>query len=876
MDDEKGRDIPITGDDADEADAQQEAADAADDAKELAQVQAGFIVPDTDINAQELQDAVNNVSTTDPGLRKVFRNLQKLAQTVAQFENAPAELLAPVRRLTRGLGGARRDPVTGRPFAGRAGKSRRTISRSQFRNLSKKMDTQEEYLEPDEDDAEDVQDDSGEATAEPYPEAPPPRHLTEAQPTAQMAADMPKRRVTPKPISTKKQRTDEGPMEDRARPHELVQPPATETTPVETSGTQPQQQVYNLAMPPVEESKKRRSDTENKEDIKRRQTEDSPEVVDLSDGMVFRDLPQNQAGVDPDFFNANGFKLQSELYSKLLKTRSVVFGVPYEYTAQTFSNMKKPERYEILQNLATTEPNYEKINNLLNVQHFKDYSEEAKQVTAKLIAGLKEQYEKDRSERTERTRIAEEQNQKNVGYINKLNKDLEGARTQLEKYEKSDIEMREDISALQAENIKLGKDKIKLAQDKLTTEATKDRARKRIRQTEEANQLRIGALREEINNLKAAQQAYVGLEAQIGNFKRQENEDKQLIDTLDAKLADARNQIRDLQAARESVDNLQQEMQQDERRETSLPGGEMSSLPTNLENLTPEQIAALGNQASIYRKAARLERDRRHYETALEARQRGIPTSRVTWEKERRARDQFEASRARPMQEDDSTAARRATAEHIRAGIALADAEADKKLSDQAKQANMTMAEYKRWKDKEERRTRMDEDFDRKKLFELSEKLVQSEKEKEGLRQKYAAAPWAQRGGGGGRAAGRSRKRTWGGISKGFSLHDLTGIPSIHAETKDDAVLNITARRLFSTLRPTMNRYRTVPGAPYTADMLARAYAESSLPSLSGTKVKKRKYKFRKDRGIDPILRDWNLARPKALREYMQQQSQRR
>jgi len=106
-------------------------------------------------------------------------------------------------------------------------------------------------------------------------------------------------------------------------------------------------------------------------------------------------------------------------------------------------------------------------------------------------------------------------------------------------------------------------------------------------------------------------------------------------------------------------------------------------------------------------------------------------------------------------------------------------------------------------------------------------------------------------------------KRMWAKAHRDWSLYDVTGIRPVNPRIRADAETNIIARRIFGTMMPTLRRMRTVPNAPYTADMIANAYRMVGLPSVEGIKARKLpKLAKRRTNSIDRILADWRLAAP--------------
>tara|TARA_R100000700_G_C3120225_1_gene109532 strand:- start:366 stop:713 length:348 start_codon:yes stop_codon:yes gene_type:complete len=103
----------------------------------------------------------------------------------------------------------------------------------------------------------------------------------------------------------------------------------------------------------------------------------------------------------------------------------------------------------------------------------------------------------------------------------------------------------------------------------------------------------------------------------------------------------------------------------------------------------------------------------------------------------------------------------------------------------------------------------------------------------------------------------------WAKAHRDWSLYDVTGIRPVNPRIRADAETNIIARRIFGTMMPTLRRMRTVPNAPYTADMIANAYRMVGLPSVEGIKARKLpKLAKRRTNSIDRILADWRLAAP--------------
>ena len=106
-------------------------------------------------------------------------------------------------------------------------------------------------------------------------------------------------------------------------------------------------------------------------------------------------------------------------------------------------------------------------------------------------------------------------------------------------------------------------------------------------------------------------------------------------------------------------------------------------------------------------------------------------------------------------------------------------------------------------------------------------------------------------------------KRMWAKAHRDWTLYDVTGIKPVNPRVRADAETNIIARRIFGTMLPTLRRMRTVPNAPYTADMIASAYRMSGLPSVEGIKARKLpKLAKHRTNSIDRVLADWRLAAP--------------
>jgi len=106
-------------------------------------------------------------------------------------------------------------------------------------------------------------------------------------------------------------------------------------------------------------------------------------------------------------------------------------------------------------------------------------------------------------------------------------------------------------------------------------------------------------------------------------------------------------------------------------------------------------------------------------------------------------------------------------------------------------------------------------------------------------------------------------KRMWGKANRDWTLHDVMGIKPVNARVRADAETNIIARRIFGEIQGPLRRMRTVPNAPYTADMIKQAYQMAGLPSVEGIKARKLpKLAKRHTNSIDRILADWKLAAP--------------
>jgi len=106
-------------------------------------------------------------------------------------------------------------------------------------------------------------------------------------------------------------------------------------------------------------------------------------------------------------------------------------------------------------------------------------------------------------------------------------------------------------------------------------------------------------------------------------------------------------------------------------------------------------------------------------------------------------------------------------------------------------------------------------------------------------------------------------KRMWGKANRDWTLHDVMGIQPVNARVRADAETNIIARRIFGEIQGPLRRMRTVPNAPYTADMIKQAYQMSGLPSVEGIKARKLpRLAKRHTNSIDRILADWKLAAP--------------
>lgn len=112
--------------------------------------------------------------------------------------------------------------------------------------------------------------------------------------------------------------------------------------------------------------------------------------------------------------------------------------------------------------------------------------------------------------------------------------------------------------------------------------------------------------------------------------------------------------------------------------------------------------------------------------------------------------------------------------------------------------------------------------------------------------------------GGVGRRSPWRTKRMWSSANRDWSLYDVMGVRPLNPQVRADAETNIIARRIFGEMRPTLRQMRTVPNAPYTADMIERAYRLRGLPSVEGIKARKLRHLAKRHvSSIDRVLADW-------------------
>lgn len=112
--------------------------------------------------------------------------------------------------------------------------------------------------------------------------------------------------------------------------------------------------------------------------------------------------------------------------------------------------------------------------------------------------------------------------------------------------------------------------------------------------------------------------------------------------------------------------------------------------------------------------------------------------------------------------------------------------------------------------------------------------------------------------GGVGRRSPWRTKRMWSSANRDWSLYDVMGVRPLNPQVRADAETNIIARRIFGEMRPTLRQMRTVPNAPYTADMIERAYRLRGLPSVEGIKARKLRHVAKRHvSSIDRVLADW-------------------